>query len=164
MTPTSGIDELISKVQGFPDAAARECALELVQQVMQLHASALERILEIADAAAPHTVELFGADELVSRVLVLHGLHPDDYPTRFARVTDRLRGRLDIEVIEPGPEVVRLRVAGGRPGSRAAARRVIEDAIYEAIPEIGELIIEGAEEERQTGFVSLESLLASQPA
>ena len=42
-----------------------------------------------------------------------------------------------------------------------AARKAIEDAIYETVPEIGELIVEGAEEEHEPGFVPLASLLAT---
>lgn len=159
------IDELIQQVTALRDPAARDLAIELVQAVMGLHASALERILELA----PEAVPTIAADELVSRVLVLHGLHPDDFATRFARAIDHLERFFDsrggrIEVLDPGPDVVRLRFTGNRPGAGAAARQAIEDAIYEAVPEAGELIVEGAGEEREPGFVPLASLLANEPA
>jgi hypothetical protein len=67
-------------------------------------------------------------------------------------------------VLEAGPELVRVRFTGTRPGSRAAARQAIENAIYEVAPEIVELIVEVAGEEHEPGFVPLASLLATQQA
>jgi hypothetical protein len=55
-----------------------------------------------------------------------------------------------------------VRFNGSRPGSGPAARKAIEDVIYEMVPEVGELIVEGAAEERESGFVPLASLLAPQ--
>ena len=159
------IDELVQRVLALGDPAARDVAIELVQAVMELHASALERILELTPDAVPR----IAADELASRVLVLHGLHPDDFATRFARAVDHLERFFDsrggrMEVLDPGPDVVRLRFSGNRPDAGPAARQAIENAIYEAVPEVGELIVEGAGEEREPGFVPLASLLANQPA
>jgi len=177
MTPANGspskesiarIDELVQAVQALPDPRARELAVELVQAVMGLHAAALHRMVEIVSASAPGAAEAIAVDHLASRVPVLHGLHPDGLDTRLARAIDQLQRYFDsrgagIEVLEAGPEVVRLRFTGSRPGAGASARRTIEDAIYELAPEIGELIIEGTEEEHEAGFVPLASLLATQP-
>ena len=158
---SDNLEELIEQVSSLPDPNARALAIDLVQAVMSLHASALQRILELAPEAAP----ALGADELVSRVLVLHGLHPDDFEARLARAIDRLKQFFDsrgagIEVLETGPDRVRIRFTGNRPGARGSAKQAIEDAIYEAAPEVAELIIEGAEE-REPGFVPLASLLAT---
>jgi len=163
------IDELLLKLDALPDRAARALALDLVQAVMNLHADALQRVLDIVTASAPEVVPELGGDELVSRVLVLHGIHPDDFETRFARAIDRLERFFDsrgagIEVLEAGPELIRLRFTGRRPGAGPAAQKAIEDAIYEAVPEIGELIVEGIEAPQEPGFVPLSSLLAAQQA
>ena len=144
---TDNIDELIQQVSTLPDPHARAVAMELVQSVMELHASALRRVLELAPDVAPR----LAADVEVSRVLVLHGLHPDDFETRFARAIAKLGP--GIEVLERSPEVVHVRAH--RP------KAVIEDVLYEAVPEIGELIVESTEQEREPGFVPLSSLLVS---
>lgn len=167
--PTARIDELVARVQGLPDPHARDLAVEMVQAVLSLHAAALERMLEIVAKSSAGTLEAMGADDLVSPVLVLHGLHPDDFDTRLARALDYLQRYFDsrgagIEVLEAGAERVRVRFTGKRPGAGAAARQTIEDAIFEAAPEIGELIVEGADGEHEAAFVPLESLLARQPA
>ena len=162
----SQIDDLLVKLDALPDRAARALAVDLVQAVMNLHAEAFERVLDIVASAAPEVVKDLGADELVSRVLVLHGMHPDDFEARFARAIDRLEIFFDsrgagIQVIEAAPELIRLRFNGSRPRSGPAARKAIEDAIYEAVPEVGELIVEGIEAQ-EPGFVPLASLLAVQ--
>jgi hypothetical protein len=172
MTMASGgsifqIDELVLKLNALPDAAARAVTVELVQAVMSLHETALERVLDIVRSSAPDVIKALGSDELVSRMLVLHGLHPDDFHVRLARAIDELQRFFDsrgagIQVLDAGPEVVRVRFLGKRPGSGPAARKAIEDAIYETVPEVGELIVEGAEEEHEPGFVPLASLLATQ--
>jgi hypothetical protein len=167
--PTARIDELVKKVQALADPAARALAVELVQAVMELHASALERAMEIVAASAPDMVDALAADDTVSRVLVLHGLHPDGFETRVARAIDRLERHFDsrgagITVLESGSDLVRVRFTGNRPGSGAAARQLIEDAIYDAAPEVGAVIVESAGEEPEPGFVPLASLLTTQEA
>jgi hypothetical protein len=158
------IDELVSKIETLPDPTARRAAVELVRAVMDLHAAALDRILEITAVSAPQTIEALGADDLVSRVLVLHGLHPDDFHTRFTRAFEKLERYFDsrgarIELLEVTPGGARVRFAARRSGAGAAARQMIEDVIYESTPELGELIVEGIEEEHETAFVPLASLL-----
>lgn len=159
------IDELVRKVEALPDPAGRALAVELVQAVMTLHAAALARIVQIA----PEAVASIAADELVSSVLALHDLHPDSFETRFARVVDKLQRFFDtrgsgMEVLEASPDGVRVRFTGRRPGAGAAAKATIESAIYEAVPEIANLLVEGVEEENGPGFVPLSSLLAAQSA
>ena len=170
--PTSGgsisqIDELVVKLNGLADPAARAVTVELLRAVMNLHAEAFERVLEIVAASAPEIIAELGADELVSRVLALHGIHPHDFEVRFARAIDKLERFFDprgagIQVIEASPELIRIRFNGSRPGSGPTARKAIEDAIYEAVPEIGELIVEGIDVQQATGFVPLASLLTAQ--
>ena len=157
------IEGLVAQVEAMPDPVARDAAVELVRGIMELHAAALERMLCIA-ADAPQMIAALAEDELVSRVLVLHGLHPDDFCTRLARAVGRLAQYFDsrggsIELLEAEPDLVRVRVVSKRPGAGVAARRAIDEAIYEAVPEVGRLIVEGVEEDRGQDFVPLASLL-----
>jgi hypothetical protein len=163
----SQIDELVLKLNALSDPAARTVTVELVQAVMSLHAEALERVLDIVGSSAPDVIKALGSDDLVSRVLVLHGIHPEGFDARLARALDQLERFFDsrgagIQVLEAGLELVRVRFHGSRPGSGLAARKAIEDAIYEMVPEVGELIVEGVGEEHEPGFVPLASLLAAQ--
>src|SRR5690348_7025854 len=85
------IDELVARLQALPESPVRILAIDLVQAVMNLHAEVIDRMLEIVSDSATSVVAEFGADPLVSAVLALHGLHPDDFETRLARVADKLR-------------------------------------------------------------------------
>ena len=167
MTPDAiaKIEELVEQVQSIADPAAREVSLQLVQAVMALHQAAIERVMEIAGEEAPGLTAVMGADDLLSRVLVLHGLHPDGFETRLSRSVERLRQHFDsrgagIEVLEPGPDTVRIRFTGKRGST--AVRVTIENAIYEAVPEIGQVVVEGIPEEQEAGFVPVASLVASE--
>jgi hypothetical protein len=148
------IDELVRRVEALPDRAA----IELVQALMALHADAIARMLEMAGANA---VAAMAEDELVSSVLALHGLHPDNFETRVHRAIEKLQ-RFGVVLLNVGAASVHVRVTAARPGSGAAAKRVIEDVLYEAAPEIEELVIEGVEQERAAGFVPLSDLVAAQ--
>jgi len=164
------IDELVHRTEALPDPHARASAIELVQGVMALHASVLARMLEIisATASGAQATEALLSDDLVSSVLVLHGLHPEDLETRVRRAVDKLRLFFDsrggrIELLASSSELVRVRVTLARPGSGAAAKQVIEDAIYEAAAEVTAVVIEGADDDRRdAGFVPLADLLAAQ--
>ncbi len=164
------IDDLVQQLERLPDASARTLATELVNAVMALHAASLERILAIIAASAPDTLRALAADDQVSPVLVLHGLHPDTFEMRLLRAVEKLQVFFDsrgagIELLDAEPHLVRVRFTGRRAGAGAAARQLIESAIYEAVPEVEALVIEGATEEHEAGqFVPLASLLATQQA
>lgn len=164
----SRIEELIRQAEALLDPAARRTAIELVQAVLQLHAEALDRILEVASSSGSRDViETLAADDLVSSVLALHGLHPDSFDARIRRAMDKLRRHFDsrgsaIELLAAEPARVHVHFTGSRPGAGAAARRVIEDVLYEAAPEIESLVVDGADEPHEEGFVPLSALLERQ--
>ena len=165
MSTSARIDELVRTTESLADPFARALAIDLVQAVMGLHATALSRILEIVSAGG--TLEAMAADDFVSSVLVLHGLHPDNLGTRVDRAIEKLRRFFDprgagITLLQADSELVRVRFTGARPGSGAAAKQVIEDVIYEAAPEIAALVIEGVDEQRESGFVPLTDLVPAQ--
>ena len=164
MTPAARIDELLQRIEALPDHATRAVAMDLVRAVMDLHGEALQRMVGIIAESAPDMLARMGADDAISRCLVLHGLHPADFATRLAGALDQLQRYFDsrggsIEVLEAEPELLRVRVTAKRAGSSAAVRQVIEDAIYEAVPEIGDLVLEGVGEDHEAGFVPLSALL-----
>jgi hypothetical protein len=95
-------------------------------------------------------------------------VHPENLDARLQRSLERLRKQLasagmEVATEEVSGERVRIRLSGGQPAQRAAVRHWIESAVYEAAPEVREVVIEGAEE-KTTGFVPLESLLTSREA
>ena len=97
---------LVEKISNLPDRAASATTFELLQEVMSLHASVLERMLDLTSQAGDPGLALidkFAHDPLVSGLLVLYDLHPEDLETRLARALDKVRPYLhshggDVEI------------------------------------------------------------------
>ncbi len=122
--------------------------------VAQLYGGALDRILEIlVNAEATPLIAEIVHDELVSSLLVLHGLHPDDLPTRVEKALDSVRPYLeshggDVELLDilPDEGIVRVRLLGscdGCPSSSVTLKLSVEQAIHEAAPEIINIVVDG---------------------
>ena len=153
------IEPLVRKVQALPDPNARRTALDLVQAVMGLHASGIERMLEIVaeSRCGDETIEALGNDGLVSSLLLLHDLHPLDLETRVTRALDRpeFRSRgASVELIAVTDGMVRVRIEGGH-----SLRTAVETALGEAAPDAVEIQIEGGPP-AAPGFVPLTALTA----
>src|SRR5262249_40672820 len=90
------------------------------------------------------TIDTLAADELVSNMLLLHGLHPLAIDERIKVALDGVRPYLnshggDVELIQVADGIVKLRSigpCGDGPSSAATLRGAIEKAIREAAPEV----------------------------
>lgn len=148
------IEALIAALDALDDPRAREPAKELLQVVLDLHANGLARLMEIVAAAGPASgamLEAMARDSHVCALLLLHGLHPQDLPTRVGRAVERMRAQLGaqeirIELLDAADEAVRVRLAGrlqGKHVSPGELQHQIERAIFEAAPEVMRVDIEG---------------------
>lgn len=164
------IDGLVQEIEAIADPALRATTKELVQSLMDLHGAALERTMEIVSAGGEpgmNLIDKLGRDPMVSSVLVLYGLHPEDLDTRLMNAMERVRPQLrkqgcEVELLELSEGVVRLRVQTGEHtcGSTAkTVRATLEGAIYDAAPDIASLIIEGLDGKAASGFVALDKLI-----
>ena len=141
------IEALVGQIRGAADLHTRKAALDLVQAVMEFHASGIDRMMEIISEAGDagwQIIDAFAADEIVSNLLVLHGLHPLDLETRVRGALDRVRPYLNshggnVDLIEVSEGVVRLKLVGscnGCPSSSVTLKTAIEKAIHEAAPDV----------------------------
>ncbi|MEM5459266.1 NifU family protein [Paraburkholderia phytofirmans] len=151
------IEELIAALETLDDPPARESAQELLQVVLDLHTNGLARLLEIVSSAGAMDdamLEAFERDASVSALLLLHGLHPQDLPTRVSRAVEKMRPLLgvqgiQIELLDAAEEAVRVKVAGrlqGKHNSVGELRQEIELAIFEAAPETMRVDIAGLQD------------------
>jgi Fe-S cluster biogenesis protein NfuA len=164
------IGQLVGELENIVDPEARASAKALVQLVLDLHAAGFERVMEIiAKSGEPglRTIDDLGHDPLVSSLLVLYGLHPLDLESRIAQAVEKVRprvrkggGELDLIAIENGAVRLRLQISGHGCGSTSKTlKAMVEDALYEAAPDMNGLSIEGAEEQTgSSGFVPLGKL------
>lgn len=160
---------------------ARERAEELVRLVVELYGAGLERVLELAYDAGALDDDLLASlagDDLVSSLLLVHGLHPYGVEERVQRALDDVRPYLgshggDVELLGVTDEgVVNLQLLGSCDGCASSAvtlELAVEDAIHAAAPEI--VRIEVAEQSKADGspsIIPVESLTArlrsSEPA
>ncbi|MGH9645683.1 MAG: hypothetical protein ACRD4E_02600 [Bryobacteraceae bacterium] len=100
------IEGLVAKLETLGDPALRSVAMDLVQAVIDLHGAGLARVVEIASEAGEGGAALLedlAHDEVVSGLLVLYDLHPEDFETRLNRGLDKARRRgvkLDVAALE----------------------------------------------------------------
>ncbi|MEO8378616.1 MAG: NifU family protein [Acidobacteriota bacterium] len=144
------IERLIGKLDALEDAEARTTALALVQSLMDMHAEAFARVLELCGSRP--LVERLAADELVGSLLLLYGLHPEPVESRVEAALERVRpyihshgGRVALLRVEDG--VVHLRFDGtcaDCPATTQTIKMTLENAVFEAAPEVREVVADGA--------------------
>ncbi|HLJ90181.1 MAG TPA: NifU family protein [Candidatus Angelobacter sp.] len=166
------ISHLAGEVDSIADPKTRHATKELVQLLMEFHGAGLERILEIVHQggnAGERTIHTLGVDPLVSSLLVLYGLHPDDLATRVQKAVEKAQANLKrqgatMSLLSLDAGAVRILLQPGEhtcSSSTDSLRTVVEEAIYEAAPDIASLSIEGLERQSASGFVPLEQLLGN---
>jgi len=140
------IAQLLDDLRATADPRTCDRAEELLRLVTELYGAGLARVVELAGATAPGLVDAFVADELVSSLLLVHGLHPEPLAQRVEAALAQVRPLLyshggDVELLELDEEAgaVRLRLLGscdGCPSSAVTLQSAVEGAISSAAPEI----------------------------
>ena len=139
------IERLIREIEETADPHTRDGVRRLVEAILGYHEQALSRLIELAGESTLRTV---ARDELVAGLLLLYGLHPDDFEIRVRRAVERIPG---VEVVDITDFAVRL--------SGSAPRETIELALFAAAPEISSIEVEGAPP-GASSFVPVEALLS----
>jgi Fe-S cluster biogenesis protein NfuA len=166
------IGALVHDLETIADPASRAAAKELVQLLMDLHGTGLERILEIvfqSGDSGSRTVDELGQDPLVSSLLILYGLHPEELQTRVERKLEQITSKLHkmgaeakLISVKGGEIRVRVRIEGHGCGSTTrSVRETVEEAMYEAAPDLASLIVEGLDEPTEPVFVSVDKLMGA---
>lgn len=148
------IEGLLDELTDLGDPAVTERAEELVAAVVSLYGAALERIVALVsdDPAGEQILRRLTDDDLVSNLLMLHELHPDDVDARVQAALDKVRPYLGahaggiefLGVDEHG--VAQLRLEGscdGCAGSTATVQNAVERAVLEAAPDVVSIHVEG---------------------
>jgi Fe-S cluster biogenesis protein NfuA len=166
------IGGLVQEIESIADPAIRATTKDLVQSLMDLHGAAFEKALEIiAETREPgmSIIDRLGRDSLVSSVLILYGLHPEDLESRVVKAVDRVRQQLrkqgcEVELLGVNDGAIRMRVETGSHTCGSTAKTVqatLEAAMYDAAPDLTSLVIEGLEEKPASGFVALDKLMGA---
>lgn len=150
---------------------ARERAEELVRLVTDLYGAGLEQMMEILHDAGrldETVLRRLAADDLVSGLLLVHGLHPYGVEQRVEEALESVRPYLgshggDVELVEVSDGTVRLRLLGscdGCPSSSVTLKLAVEGAIETAAPEIETIEVEETSQEAGPALIPVGSLLS----
>jgi Fe-S cluster biogenesis protein NfuA len=172
------IGEMVEQLESTADPNARAMAKELLESLMALHGGALERMMEIAaesGESGESIIRKCGADELVSSVLLLYGLHPENLHTRVSRALEKTRHFLEshsanaelLSIEEDGTITLRLEMKSSGSGcgsSGALVKSTLETAVQNAAPDAASIVVEEAGALlMQSGFVSVAQLQSGMP-
>lgn len=154
------METLLEEVEALEDPNARARAAEVVGVLLDLYGDGLARMMEVVARGEDRSraFEAFAADELVSHLLLLHGLHPLDVQERVLQALEEVRPYLeshggDVELLGVEGGVARLRLQGscdGCPSSAATLKLAIEEAVQKAAPELKGVEAEGVAEPEPT--------------
>jgi hypothetical protein len=162
---------LVGELEQVPGNGS-EKARELVQLLMQVHGTGLERMMEIVyETGLPGELLIgkLGQDSIVGSLLLLYSLHPDDLESRIQRAVEaagaRLR-RFDAEVqlisVQNGVIQLSLHTSGHACGSTTKnLKAIVEESIYDQAPDLTSISILVPEEEAASGFVPIGNLLST---
>jgi Fe-S cluster biogenesis protein NfuA len=166
------IGNLVQEIESSADPAVRAITKTLMQSLMDLHGAAIEKALDIVADSGEQGVSIIdrlGRDPLVSSVLILYGLHPEDLETRVVKAVDKVRPQLrkqgcEVELVSVNDGAIRLRVETGSHTCGSTAKTLqatLEGTMYDAAPDLTSLLIEGFEEKPASGFVGLDKLMSN---
>ncbi|GCE00771.1 hypothetical protein [Embleya hyalina] len=146
------VEEILTRLGDSPDPDARVGAEELVRALMDFYGTGLARLAALLrDADADRRALL--DDELVTGLLVLHDLHPDDVPTRVTRgLAAHPEHRAEFLDYDEHGRTLRLRITAasggcgcaGASGSAAGSPEAVEGLLAGYAPEVERIEIEDA--------------------
>jgi len=161
------METLLEEIEALKDPNARAKAAEVVGILLELYGEGLARMMDVvAEGEERERIfDVFAEDELLSHLLLLHGLHPLDVETRIVNALEEVRpylrshgGNVELLGVEGG--VARLRMQGsceGCPSSAMTLKLAIEEAVQKAAPDLEGIEAEGVAEpppKSQTTFVA----------
>jgi Fe-S cluster biogenesis protein NfuA/nitrite reductase/ring-hydroxylating ferredoxin subunit len=151
------IEALLEEIESLEDTNARSKAAEVVGVLLELYGEGLARMMEVVARGKERerTFEALAEDELVSHLLLLHGLHPLDVQARVVRALEEVRpylqshgGNVEFLGVEEGVAHVRMQGScDGCPSSTVTLKLAIEEAVLKAAPDLEGIEAEGVAEE-----------------
>ncbi|MFC9619331.1 hypothetical protein ACFTXM_04805 [Streptomyces sp. NPDC056930] len=156
------IEEVLGQLTAAGDRKASAAAEELVRVLMDFYGAGLARILDGLRAAPGRetgdTLEELLGDDLVSSLLVLHDLHPEDMGTRIGRALAAVRDPVEVVSFDESTGTLRLRSAdAGGCGCTGAssAQQSVENSLACFAPEVTSVEMEPASATREPALLQI---------
>jgi hypothetical protein len=156
------VEEIIDHLASGGDSEAARAAEELVRALMDFYGTGLARMVALLDAPMSKGEPLAALldDELVTSLLVLHDLHPEDTTTRISRALGSVRGYpVELVSFDDATGTLHLRSAEssgcGCASTAAAGRQAVEDALACFAPEVTTVEIQGAQSSQEPTLLQI---------
>lgn len=162
------VESRIKELDALEDESARGSAVEAVQALLELHGDVLNRMLEILaerGVGGEEIIRELAADEMVSGLLLVHGLHPVSLEERVGGALAKVRPYLgshggNVELLGVSDGVAHLRLQGSCdscPSSTLTIKYAIEREIAHVAPDLVDLVVEGVAQPAAApaGFIPL---------
>ena len=139
-----GLERLVRELEDGPDSPVRARARRLVEGVLDLHAEAVRRMIDVLNESddGRRILHAWASDPGISAVLLLHGLHPLTLESRVHEALDALAPSLRglgarVAAVSFANAVVHIRVEheGGRATPASVLRARLEEALIAAAPD-----------------------------
>ncbi len=171
--PGDRLERLVQEIDGLPAGRARDSAVEIVQELMDLHGAGLEKILDVihdAPEGGQALIDRLAEDPIVSNLLLLHDLHPVPLDERVNQALASVRPYLgthggNVELLGLTDGVAHLRLQGSCHGCASSAvtlKLAIEQALNDLAPDLAGIDVEGVVEEKPrvmpAGFIPLQAI------
>jgi hypothetical protein len=143
------VESLIESLEKLSNPAARVVARELVQLLLTLHGTGLERMVSIARQHEEALLTAWGNDEMVGPLLLLHGLHPVPLETRVREALERVQPLLrchgaEVELVAAAEGRVCMRLREGGTLSPQELEHTLEETFAAIAPDVQVIEIEDA--------------------
>lgn len=145
----SRVEALLASFSGRREPVAAARAMEAVEALVALYGECLARMMSgVERSGNRELVGEFSTDELISHLLLVHDLHPDDVGTRVEAALDGVRQEFGVQVdavelLGMSAGAIRVRVVAQGCGSTAERmRQAVRDAVAGSAPEIEQVEIE----------------------
>jgi Fe-S cluster biogenesis protein NfuA len=147
------LQSLMEKVEQLPDPAARALTRQCLESILSLYGEGLARVLAIVQQNEKINTSIMdglASDSTIAGLLLIHGLHPVDLPTRLQQALDRIRPYMEshggnVELLGLDQGVARLRLKGtckSCPSSSVTLELAVRSALEEACPDLAGFEVE----------------------
>jgi len=147
------LEQQIEDLQRSAGPEVQADVQQMVRTILDFHAAGLARLLELVTESgeAGHCIlERCAHDDLVSSLLLLHGLHPWDLTARVRFALAGIRPQLQaqgvqVHLLSANEVAVGLRLiadAGSGPANRSQLEAAIVETVAAAAPEVSRIEFE----------------------
>lgn len=167
-------EALLRQLEALDEGQGKSLAIECIQALFELYGEGFARLVNQATQEdSTKLLEQYKQDELLSHLLLLHGLHPDGVETRVQQALDEVRPYMEthggnVELLGVTGGIAYLRLVGSCHGCAASSttmKLAVEKAIQKFAPDLLGVEAEGAIEaplDLAAGFVPISSLGTAQ--